>query len=127
MTSNSTSDSTNFTHGIDTEVFYPYTAIGNACNFSNASNALGSQVYNLTLIPKNDTQSLIDAVLRVGPISVAINAGGDFQMYSSGIYSPQDCDPHNHVVTVVGYGQNEKGEKYFCGSGIQKWIYLYVS
>lgn len=115
MTTNTTLNSTNFTHGIDTELSYPYTAIGNACNFSNASSAVGSQVHNLTLIPRNDTQSLIDAVLRVGPISVAINAGGDFQMYSSGIYSPQDCDPTqlDHAVTVVGYGQNEKGERYF--------------
>ena len=106
---------TNFTHGIDTETYYPYQGIGNPCNFSNSSNAVGSQIYNLTLIRKNDTQSLIDAVLRVGPISVAINAGGDFQMYLSGIYSPQDCDPTelDHAVTVVGYGQNEKGEKYF--------------
>ena len=115
MSTNATLNSTNFTHGIDTEVFYPYTGIGNSCNFSNASNALGSLVSNLTLISKNDTQSLIDAVLRVGPISVAINAGGDFQMYSSGIYNPSDCDPTqlDHAVTIVGLGSNQKGEKYF--------------
>ena len=103
----------NFTRGVDTEASYPYTTGGTTCNFTTGN--VGSLVNNLTLIPRNSTQALIDAVLRVGPISVAINAGGDFQMYSNGIYNPPDCDPTqiDHAVTVVGYGINEKGEKYF--------------
>lgn len=110
---NQTHHDKNFTRGVDTETSYPYTAMDGQCNFSSSN--VGSLVRNLTLIPRNDTQALIDAVLRVGPISVAINAGGDFQMYSSGIYNPSDCDPDalDHAVTVVGYGINEKGEKYF--------------
>ena len=89
------------------------TAMDGSCNFT--SGGVGSLVSNLTLIPKNSTQALIDAVLRVGPISVAINAGGDFMSYSSGIYNPPDCDPTqlDHAVTVVGFGENEKGQRYF--------------
>ena len=90
---NKTYHQKNYTHGVDTENSYPYTGMTGSCNFTNSN--VGSMVRNLTLIPKNSTQALIDAVLRIGPISVAINAGGDFQMYSSGIYSPSDCDPHN--------------------------------
>ena len=103
----------NFTHGVDKEVSYPYTAMDGTCNFTTSN--VGSLVRNLTLIPHNSTSALIDAVLRVGPISVAINAGGDFMSYSSGIYNPPDCDPTqlDHAVTVVGYGINERGEKYF--------------
>ena len=110
---NSTHHDSNYTRGVDTEMGYPYLGVTNQCNFTNSD--VGSLVRNLTLIPKNNTQALIDAVLRVGPISVAINAGGDFMSYESGIYDPDDCDPEelDHAVTVVGYGINEKGRKYF--------------
>ena len=37
-----------------------------------------------------------------------------FRCILIGIYNPSDCDPSiRPPVTVVGYGINEKGEKYF--------------
>jgi len=112
---NKTHHDSNYTNGVDTESSYPYMGVTNQCNFTNVSSSLGSLVSNLTLIPTNNTEALIDAVLRVGPISVAINAGGDFMNYESGIYKPEYCNPTqlDHAVTVVGFGVNEKGEKYF--------------
>ena len=37
------------------------------------------------------------------------------QVYQSGIYSSDDCSTTqlNHMVFVVGYGENEDGEKYW--------------
>ena len=60
---NQTHHDKNFTKGVDTETSYPYTA--GQCNFSSSNT--GSLVRNLTLIPRNNTQALVDAVLRVGP------------------------------------------------------------
>tara|TARA_B100000767_G_scaffold275476_1_gene312618 strand:- start:2058 stop:3137 length:1080 start_codon:yes stop_codon:yes gene_type:complete len=105
----------NYTKGIDYESFYPYQGLQGVCNFSNLTQNLGSLVNNLTLIPKNNSELMLDALLRVGPLSVAINAGGDFMNYESGIYSPDECDPNSldHAVTLVGFGKTKKKEKYY--------------
>ena len=99
--------------GIDTEMSYPYKAFDQTCNFTNSS--VGARFSNLTRIPENSTAHLLDAVLSVGPISVAIDAENDFQFYSSGIFTSTTCSETmlDHAVTVVGYGRTSNGTSYY--------------
>ena len=80
---------------------YPYKAFDQTCNFTNSS--VGARFSNLTRIPQNSTAHLLDAVLSIGPISVAIDAENDFQFYSGGIFTSTTCSETmlDHAVTVV--------------------------
>jgi len=53
-----------------------------------------------------------------GPITCSIHATPNFEKYEGGIYSeildPLDLKP-NHIVSVTGYGVNEKGQEYWIG------------
>ena len=71
-------------NGIDTELSYPYTAETGECNFTSGS--VGGKFHNLVKIPQGNTKYLYDAILSVGPISVAIDAEEDFQSYKNGIF-----------------------------------------
>lgn len=51
-------------------------------------------------------ETLRQAVAKIGPIAVSINAEPQkFQLYSHGIFDDPKCDPCdlNHVMLVVGY------------------------
>ena len=102
-----------YNDGIDTESSYPYTATDGKCKYQ--KNFAGATVKSVVNITKGDSDSLLNAVGSVGPISVAIDAEGDFQMYSSGIYSSTTCSKEylDHGVLVVGYGVTSKGKKYY--------------
>ena len=69
----------NTTCGIDTELSYGYQAIEGSCMF-NTSN-IGGKFSKLVKIPQDNVKYLNDAILSVGPISVAIDAEIYFQMY----------------------------------------------
>ena len=58
--------------------------------------------------------TLYDALAKIGPISVALDAEGDFQMYSSGIFSSKECSQTylDHAVLAVEYGVSIDGHKY---------------
>jgi cathepsin L len=99
--------------GIDTEVSYQYMGVDETCNFTNSS--IGARFKNLTRIGQGDTRGLLNAVLTIGPISVAIDAEEDFQFYSYGIFTSTTCSTTmlDHAVTVVGYGITSNGSSYY--------------
>ena len=116
--------------GIDTENSYPYTGNDGLCNY-NSTNS-GANFSNVVNITKGDTHGLLDAVARIGPVSVAIDAEYNFQLYKSGIFTSTTCSTTSldHGVTVVGYGVSNKGIKYYIiknswntGWGMDGYVY----
>merc|ERR1712226_512998 len=64
---------------------------------------------------KKAETELTAALSQVGPVGIAIDAGGiGFQLYSGGVYVSNTCSSSrlNHAVTAVGYG-NLDGQDYF--------------
>ncbi|CAL1272232.1 unnamed protein product [Larinioides sclopetarius] len=84
------------------------------CHFKKSS--IGATCTGFVDIPFGDEEALKTAVATVGPISIAINASGDFMDYESGIYNPHECDGKvenlSHGVLIVGYG-SEGGKDYW--------------
>merc|ERR1711884_185831 len=63
-----------------------------------------------------DEAQLTEAVAKVGPLAIGIDAGGlGFQLYSGGVYSSTTCSSTrlNHAVTLVGYGRYLDGQNYW--------------
>nr|XP_039258217.1 procathepsin L-like [Styela clava] len=100
--------------GIDTEESYPYMAKDEAmCKFNKMN--IGATITGCVDIAHGDEMSLKSAVMRVGPISVAIDAGhSSFQLYKSGVYTSMECSSTklDHGVLAVGYG-TEMGKDYW--------------
>lgn len=99
--------------GIDTESTYPYKAKDGQCIFK--SKNVGATISSYVDIKSGSEKQLMEATAKVGPISVAIDAGhGSFQSYSSGIYYEPECSSStlDHGVLVVGYG-TEDGTDYW--------------
>lgn len=69
-------------NGIETEKDYPYRAIDEPCSTNKSAPLIkiSSHVY----VKQKDENALQQAVASIGPISVAIQATDNFQMYSSG-------------------------------------------
>ncbi|XP_053538710.1 procathepsin L [Ictalurus punctatus] len=99
-------------NGIDTEASYPYVGPGRVCRFNPATVAANCTGY--VIIMSGDEKALQEAVARIGPISVAIDATKSFQHYESGIHDNPDCSSTemNLYVLVVGYG-TENGKDYW--------------
>merc|ERR1712136_709970 len=60
--------------------------------------------------------SLAEAVQKIGPISVAVDAGhSSFQLYKKGIYSEKLCSSTkpDHGVLAVGFGEDSNGDAYW--------------
>lgn len=101
--------------GIDTEESYPYTAVdGDSCLYKAANNAGVNTGYKD--VQAKSESALRDAVEKVGPVSVAIDASNwSFQMYTSGIYYEPACssDSLDHGVLAVGYGSEWPNKEFW--------------
>ena len=99
--------------GIDTEDSYSYEAEDDSCRYNKTNS--GATVKDVIYVPSDNITLLYHAIATVGPISVAIDAEGDFQMYSSGIYETTECSDEylDHAVLVVGYGISSNGKKFY--------------
>jgi len=54
------------------------------------------------------------AIFSGGPIACSMDATNAFENYSGGIYSEYVALPiPNHVVSVIGWGENEENESYW--------------
>jgi len=99
--------------GVDTEKAYPYEAEDDTCRFSN--NSIGATDTGFMDIPSGDEAKLQAAVATVGPISVAIDATNNFQLYKQGVFKDPSCNPQqlDHGVLVVGYGTDPQDGDYW--------------
>lgn len=91
--------------GIDTEASYPYNAsVIESCEYNKSH--VGATVRNVTDLPTKNMTALYNAIGFIGPISVAIDAEYDFQLYNAGIFESTSCssDDLDHAVLAIGYG-----------------------
>ncbi|KAK3921759.1 Cathepsin L [Frankliniella fusca] len=92
----------------------PYTSMdGAACQYKPENNAGANTGYTDVRPIEND---LRDAIERVGPVSVAIDASNwSFQVYSSGIYHEPQCSSTelDHGVLAVGFGSEWPNKEYW--------------
>jgi len=94
----------------DLESKYVYTAMDGDCAFTANGPGVGDVVGHVDITQGCD-QCLQSAVANVGVISVGVDANFDWQMYSGGVYVPDESqggcssDPGalDHGVAVVGY------------------------
>lgn len=94
---------------VATEEEYPYLAQDGYCRRVNDSGVVVTGYVNVT---SGDEHALKDAVAKVGPVAVAIDAAHpEFRFYSSGVYYNSDCkngvNDLDHEVLVVGYGSSQ--------------------
>ncbi|KAE8653826.1 Senescence-specific cysteine protease SAG39 [Hibiscus syriacus] len=99
--------------GIATEQTYPYNELQETCDTVKQA----SKVFTITgyeVVPANDEDALLKAVTNQ-PVSVAIDGSGPaFRFFQGDGVFTGDCGTDlNHAVTVVGYGTNADGLKYW--------------
>ncbi|XP_039127793.1 cysteine proteinase 2-like [Dioscorea cayenensis subsp. rotundata] len=91
--------------GINSDPSYPYTGTEGTCSFD--PNHIAAKVTGVEWVHYGDEEDLEKVVGLIGPVSVGIQAEGDFLDYKGGIYRTTSCgDPGklNHAMLVVGYG-----------------------
>lgn len=55
----------------------------------------------------NKEEGLVRSLVELGPVSVAVSAGYDWNWYFQGVMTPSGCDPNyviSHAVVLYGYG-----------------------
>lgn len=98
--------------GIASEAKYPYVGTQGVCDATKLPYHAAS-ISGYVDVPPYNERALKFAV-AYQPVSVAIDASGlDFQLYTSGIFSGPCGTDLDHAVTVVGYGRNKYGTKYW--------------
>jgi len=99
--------------GNEPESAYRYTARQGRCRFNRGQVvATVSGFHDTHAGSEND---LTNALARVGPVSVAIDASAStFRRYRSGVHYSRSCSSRrlNHAVLAVGYG-SEGGSDYY--------------
>lgn len=99
--------------GIESDTAYPYTGkLGPKCNAFSVLYVVKLDSY---IDVYEDENHILDALAKVGPITVIINSI-QLQFYSGGIYTATQaaCNPYDvdMAVTIVGYG-TENGKPYW--------------
>lgn len=100
--------------GIDIEAKYPYEGTNGHCRYKREN--IGASIDSFVAIKEGDESALQEAIAKIGPISIGIDAKHrSFQFYSAGIYAEPDCSATklNHAVLAVGYGTDGNGNDYY--------------
>lgn len=99
--------------GLMREEDYPYQGVDGTCNAINENTSLQGKITGYERVPTNNEAALLMAVVKQ-PVSVTIDAEGpNFQNYQSGVFKGECGTELNHAVTVVGYGTDDDGTKYW--------------
>lgn len=92
------------TSSLEAENDYPYVGTAGTCTYdSKKGKVKATSVKDVT--PNRPEQ--LKAALKLGPVSVAIQADSRvFQSYSGGVLNSQECGTEiDHGVLAVGYGK----------------------
>ncbi|KAI4296902.1 hypothetical protein L6164_036822 [Bauhinia variegata] len=108
-------------NGLANETGYPYRNGANGtCRGSLVSAA--ARISGYKRVPANNEGQLLQAV-AMQPVSVNIGVHEDFIKYERGIFKGRCNETLNHIVTIVGYGTDDGGAKYWLikNSWGQSW------
>ncbi|XP_027345625.1 zingipain-2-like [Abrus precatorius] len=98
--------------GLTTAKDYPYKGVDGTCNREKTKHHVVN-ISGYENVPANN-ESMLKAAAANQPVSVGIDAGSyTFQLYSEGVFSGVCGKQLNHGVTIVGYGSEENGDKYW--------------
>ncbi|AQK40479.1 Fruit bromelain [Zea mays] len=97
--------------GLTTESDYPYVGRQGQC----MSDKLGHHAAKIRgrQAVQGKNEGALQHAVAGRPVAVSINASRAFQFYKRGIFSGPCNTTRNHAVTVVGYGANASGHKYW--------------
>jgi len=110
---------------------YPYTAKDGSCNFIQAYVEAKISSYAVET-KQGDETTLQDNLVKVGPLSVCVDAAA-WQTYKGGIMTPTQCCTNcqlDHCVQLVGYNTTSNPKYWILrnswgeGWGINGYIYL---
>ena len=90
-----------------------YQGTNSACGFDASGATPVATIDGYIQLPENNYTSLMNAIAKVGPIAVSVDAS-NWHSYESGIFNGcnQEQPDINHAVTLVGYGE-DNGQKYW--------------
>ncbi|XP_060537699.1 procathepsin L-like [Pantherophis guttatus] len=100
--------------GINSEKSYPYDGKLGSCRYDPQESI--TRCNSFGQIMENDEKGLQEAVAKIGPISVGIDARSKkFGYYKSGIFrEPNDGEKQtNHAMLIVGYNDSSVGNGYW--------------
>ncbi|CAO2177850.1 unnamed protein product [Urochloa humidicola] len=98
--------------GLTTESDYPYEEDEGSCKLDKMRNHV-VKIRGAESVEQNNEAALEVAVVRQ-PVAVGIYVKPEFQNYKSGVINwPCNLEKVNHDVTVVGYGAEHCGRKYW--------------
>ena len=98
--------------GLTTESDYPFVAKKGECNRDKARKH-AVKIAGAKMVYANSEAALELAVARQ-PVAVAIDSSSvNFQFYKGGVYSGPCGTNLDHAVTLIGYGADDKGRKYW--------------
>nr|AJD78151.1 cysteine proteinase SAG12H5 [Hevea brasiliensis]AJF19709.1 cysteine proteinase [Hevea brasiliensis] len=97
--------------GISSEANYPYNETDGTCNTTMKAFP-AAKITGYEEVPANNETELLKAVANQ-PISVSVDAGGDFMFYESGVFTGDCGTDLDHGITAVGYGTTSEGVKYW--------------
>ena len=98
-------------NGLCTEAAYPYRAANGACAAANCAASAHTRLAGFTDIPARSETGLILS-LAAQPVSVAITATIQFQLYTGGIITQMTSAAVNHAVLLYGYRVVSGGQSY---------------
>jgi len=100
--------------GLLEEFQYGYTAYyGTTGSCLTSSSTPSATITGYVQLPTNNNTALINAVSKIGPIAVSVDASS-WSAYESGIYDgcDQSSPDIDHAVVLAGYGE-DNGSKYW--------------
>ncbi|XP_060189901.1 zingipain-2-like [Lycium barbarum] len=97
--------------GIALESNYPYKEYQDSCRSAQQGTDSAVKMSRYETLPSSES-ALLKAVSQQ-PVSIGIAVTEEFHMYQSGVYDGSCDDQLNHAVTIIGYGTNEDGTKYW--------------
>jgi len=103
---------------INTNASYPYTAKAHPCR-QRASHNSGIKLRDYNAITSKNDSHLIDALINIGPISIALACFQGLKEYEEGIYQHignWQEDPKEqllHAMLLVGYGTSKNNHPYW--------------
>ncbi|KAJ3692160.1 hypothetical protein LUZ60_012510 [Juncus effusus] len=97
--------------GITTETNYPYIGYQSICDTEKLADS-SAYITNYAYVTQYD-ETILETAVEQQPISVLIDASG-FKYYEEGVFEGPCQSSHlNHFVTLVGYGTDSDGTKYW--------------